>query len=74
MGSWLWHSSTPLSPQAMWAEPQGEGYSQLQHLWAQAAQLCLLGGQGCLVVGPANGVHLSDATDCTLLAQAKTAC
>ena len=51
MGSWLWHSSTPLSPQAMWPEPQGEGYSQLQHLWAQAAQL--LGGQGCLVVGPA---------------------
>ena len=74
MSSWLWNSSTPLSPQAMWPEQQWEGYSQLQHLWTQAVQLCLLGGQGCLLGGPADEVHLSDATDCTLLAQAKTAC
>lgn len=73
MVSWEGRYSMPLSLQAMWAEQRGKGYSQLQQLWAQAAQLCLLGGQGCLAGSPANGVHLSDATDCTLLAQAKAA-
>ena len=58
VGSWDWHSSTPLSLQAAWAEQQGEGYSQLQQLWAQAVQLCLSDGQGCLVGGPAHGAHL----------------
>ena len=57
MRSWERHSSTPLLLQAMWAEQKGEGYSQLQQLWAHAAQLYLLGGQGCLVGSPANGIH-----------------
>ena len=73
MGSWEWHSSTPPSLQAMGAEQKGEGYSQLQHLWAQAPQLCLLAGQGCPGGGPAHGVHLSDAAHCILLAQARAA-